>query len=441
MNILAPRGSAKSTIGTLAYPLREALHGKEPYIWIISDTRSQAYTHLDNIKNELTENGKIRETYPEAFGKGPVWRSGGIMLRNGTVIEAYGTGQRLRGRRHREHRPSLIICDDLQNDGHIISATVREHSGSWFHGSVMKAGNNKTNVLNLATALHREAIGFELTERPGWISRTFRAIEHWPDNMPLWEEWESLYSQTSDHNAAQKAARFYNEHQTELHAGAVLLWPELEDLLTLMKMRAESGRTAFEREKQNSPVNPEHCEWPETYFDGPIWYEKLPDNIVVKTMTLDPSKGTDASRGDYSAYIMLALDSDGIYYADADLARRPIAEIVEAGVGLYRRFQPDVFGVEVNQFQHLMCDDFERAFRENGLPHVVPYPMENRLNKILRIRRLGPVLAGRRIRFKSHSPMTKLLIEQLKTFPAAGHDDGPDALEMAVRLIEMLLNK
>src|SRR5262245_50087732 len=34
LNALGPRGSAKSTLGTLAYVLRSSLEGREPYIWI-----------------------------------------------------------------------------------------------------------------------------------------------------------------------------------------------------------------------------------------------------------------------------------------------------------------------------------------------------------------------------------------------------------------------
>src|SRR5690554_251326 len=45
INLLGPRGGAKSTIGTLACPLRAALEGVEPYIWIVSDTRHQAQLH------------------------------------------------------------------------------------------------------------------------------------------------------------------------------------------------------------------------------------------------------------------------------------------------------------------------------------------------------------------------------------------------------------
>ena len=56
INVIGPRGGAKSTIGTLCYVLRVAIEGAEPYIWIVSDTKHQAQTHLENVKIELEEN-------------------------------------------------------------------------------------------------------------------------------------------------------------------------------------------------------------------------------------------------------------------------------------------------------------------------------------------------------------------------------------------------
>src|SRR5690606_40149894 len=61
--------------------------------------------------------------------------------------------------------------------------------------------------------------------------------------------------------------------------GAVLLWPAEENLYALMCMRVESGRAAFEREKQGSPISPELCEWPETYFDESVWFDEWPTNM------------------------------------------------------------------------------------------------------------------------------------------------------------------
>ncbi len=439
LNVLGPRGGAKSTLGTLAFPLRMAIEGREPYVWIVSDTKHQAVAHLENLKAELTDNRRLAEEYPQAVGKGPVWRGNSIVLQNGTAIEAFGTGQRMRGRRHRAHRPTLIICDDLQNDQHIESAVQREHSRTWFHGTLLKAGTKRTNVINLATALHREALAMELTEKPGWTSRVFRAIERWPEHMSLWLEWEALYTDVANPQYKRAAWDFYQQHGPSMTAGAAVLWPEEEDLYTLMCMRAESGHTAFEREKQNSPVNPELCEWPESYFDESIWFDAWPANLRVKAMALDPSKGTDSRRGDYSALVMLGVDRQGILYVEADLARRPTPQIVADGVERYRQFQPDVFGIEANQFQDLLQGEFETEFRRQGLLGGRPWPIENRINKLVRIRRLGPHLAGRRLRFKSNSPSTRLLVEQLKEFPVADHDDGPDAAEMALRLAAEML--
>jgi predicted phage terminase large subunit-like protein len=439
INLLGPRGGAKSTIATLALPLRAALEGHEPYIWIVSDTKQQARGHLENIKAELLDNPLLAADYPAAVGRGPIWRGQMIVLRNGATIEALGTGQRIRGRRRRQHRPTLIVCDDLQNDGHVRSADQREYSRNWFHAALMKAGTPRTNVLNLATALHREALAMELHRTPGWTSRVFRSIVRWPRNISLWQEWETLYAQMSNPRRAAVAREFYYCHRPAMDAGAIVLWPEVEDLYTLMCMRVEQGHTAFEREKQNSPINPADCEWPEAYFDEAIWFDDWPDNLVVKTMALDPSKGADARRGDYSALVVVGVDRRGMIYVEADLRRRPTPEMVADGVEWFGRHRPAVFGVEANQFQELLTGEFDAEFRRQGILAARPVPIDNRVSKPVRIRRLGPFLASHRIRFKTQSPGTRLLVEQLREFPLADHDDGPDALEMALRLASELI--
>jgi predicted phage terminase large subunit-like protein len=434
INVLGPRGGAKSTIGTLCLPLRAAVEKREPYIWIVSDTKHQAAAHLENIKAELIENQHLAAEYPDAVGQGTVWRSNAIVLRNGAVIEAFGAGQRLRGRRRRQHRPTLIVCDDLQNDNHMRSVVQRDSSRSWFHSMLMKAGTARTNIVNLATALHRDALAMELHRTPGWTSRIFKSILRWPENTSLWQQWEAIYTDLARPRYRSTARKFYEQNRQAMNTGAIVLWPEEEDLYSLMCMRAEGGRTAFEREKQNSPINPDVCEWPESYFDASIWFDAWPTDLAIKTMALDPSKGNDARRGDYSAIVMLGIDRQGVLYVEADLARRPTPRIVADGTEWFRQFRPDVFGVEANQFQELLAGEFEAEFRRQGILAARPSPIENHTAKQVRIRRLGPYLSSHRLRFKANSPGTRLLVEQLEEFPVGDHDDGPDALEMALRL-------
>lgn len=436
INLVGPRGGAKSTIGTLAYVLRCALDAVEPYIWIVSDTRQQAQEHLRNLKDELIDNPELAANYPRSVGQGSVWRESMIVLRNGTMIEALGTGQRVRGRRRRAHRPTLIVCDDLQNDGHMRSATLREHTRRWFEGTLMKSGTKVTNVVNLATALHRDALAMRLSDTPGWKSRSFRAIVEWPTNSDLWRQWEDIFCDVENPNSQTLARDFYSKHRQAMDQGTEVLWPEAEDLYALMCMRVESGCTAFEREKQSSPIDPDTCEWPEEYFGPHIWFEHWPDSLTIKTIALDPSKGEDARHGDYSAIVALGIDENGVVYLEADMARRPVADMVSSAVAMADRFRPHVFGVETNQFQHLLADSLASEFREQDVVGVPIASINNTVNKRVRIRRLGSYLSMRKIRLLSHSPSTQLLVEQLRDFPAGAHDDGPDAAEMALRLAE-----
>src|SRR5258705_10557468 len=88
INLIGPRGSAKSTIATLCYVLRAAVEGWERYIWIVSDTKEQAQAHLENVKTELVDNGRLAEYYPNAVGQGRHWRANSLELRNGVVSQS-----------------------------------------------------------------------------------------------------------------------------------------------------------------------------------------------------------------------------------------------------------------------------------------------------------------------------------------------------------------
>jgi len=441
LNVLGPRGAAKSTLVTLAFVLRMAVESRQPYIWLVSDTHSQAETHLANLKTELIDNARLARDYPQAAGRGSIWRRGAIRLRNGVLIEAYGTGQSLRGRRDRTNRPTLIICDDLQNDQHVVSAAQRQKCRAWFHSALMRAGTSQTAVIQLATALHRDALAVELCRTPGWRSRVFQSVIRWPRRMDLWQQWQNIYSNVENRNATDEAREFYRRHREEMDDGAKVLWPAVEDLYALMCLRSESGPAAFAREKQNRPLSPELCEWSEDYFGPNVWFDEWPENLRLKTMALDPSKGADARTGDFSAFVLLGIGADGLLYVQADMARRPTPQIVADGVALYQQFRPDALGVEVNQFQHLLADAFEAEFLRQGIIAPRPYGIDNRVNKLVRIRRLGPYLAAGRLRFKSGCASTQQLVEQLRDFPTGDHDDGPDAAEMALRLATRLINE
>ena len=114
--------------------------------------------------------------------------------------------------------------------------------------------------------------------------------------------------------------------------------------------------------------------------------------------------------------------------------------IVEKAVELCAAFHPCAFVVETNQFQELLAVEIGKVGRSRG----VEMPMchfPNMSPKVVRIRKLTWLLAEGRIRFKRHSPGAQLLVQQLRDFPNGDHDDGPDALEMALRILYQLTSR
>ena len=99
------------------------LYGYKHYIIILSDSSEQAEGFLTDIKNELEENAALREDFGELVGG--VWKSSVALLANGTKIEAIGSGKKIRGRRHKQWRPDLIVCDDLENDENVATKEQR----------------------------------------------------------------------------------------------------------------------------------------------------------------------------------------------------------------------------------------------------------------------------------------------------------------------------
>lgn len=220
---IAPRSSGKSAIISTAYPLYGSLEGFEEYIVLTSDTGEQAKKYLGSIRDELHANRKIRKAYPWIKGKWAEDTTKAIELPNGVRIEALGTGSKLRGRRHREHRPSHIVADDPQNTMHMVSELQRTRSWDWLTKDVCNAGGPKTNIVVAGTALHQECIVCRL-ETPaygvGWKTRKYKAIMEWPARMDLWNEWERILHdpQSTPDDAMRNARLYYEQHEAEMVA-------------------------------------------------------------------------------------------------------------------------------------------------------------------------------------------------------------------------------
>ena len=335
----------------------------------------------------------------EVVGSSGVYRSAGI---GGGIT---GMGARW-----------LIIDDPLKNREEADSVAVRENVWDWYTSTLYTRQAPDARILLVMTRWHSDDLAGRLIAQmeadPGadqWEVINFPAISENPVQLP-------------DTRQPDEA-----------------LWPELFPIDDLKRMKSSIGDYQWAALYQQQPRAGGGTEWPDSYFPSSIWFNEWPANINLRTIGVDPSKGAGGKHGDYSAIIKLGRDSSGILYCEADMERRSTEVIVDQIVEHQSTFRADSIAIEANQFQELLVVQVQQKAKEAGLGLPIQ-PILNYVNKEVRIRRLGPYLGQGLIRFKANSVATRLLVDQLKDFPVASHDDGPDALEMALRVMVELHN-
>lgn len=426
----APRGNAKSTLSSLILPLWCLLFSKRLFIIIISDTTGQADEFLEFIKAELEINERLAEDFPQIVTEGPRWKVGQILTRNGIQLRCFGKGKRMRGIRHGSRRPDLVLCDDLEDDESVDSPEQRSKQEKWFFRALMKIGARDTVFIVIGTILHYDSLLAKLLNRPGWSGEKFKAVITWSVS-PLWQEWEFIY--TGDE---KEADRFFAKFRDDMLKETEVLWPEVEDYYYLMKMRVSDGPAFFDSEKQNEPINPDDCLFQGSWI---VIMEEAEERAAVKGdgyqyyAAVDPSMGKKSRKADPSAIVIAAVGKGGhIDIVEADIRKRHPDAIMEDLFNLFTVYPFIRLGIEEVQFQEL----FKDQVLKEGMKRGIYLPVEGvrpHIDKTLRISKLQPQIKNGVIRFRRNQTT---LIDQLRYFPKADHDDGPDALEMVFSLIQ-----
>lgn len=455
--IAAPRDFGKSTMITLIYILYCICYAEERFVVIISNTASQAMKILENVKKELTENTRLKEDFPEICEvdqkpKPPRWTRMDIITRNNVEVLALGSEQQIRGRRHGSHRPTLVIADDLEDAENTFSEETNEKRKEWFSKSVLKVGSEGTNFLIIGNLHHPRSMLAEYVA-PGlnisWTKRTYKALVTDPTNSALWEKWKNIYQGKERFNGSsglEAGREFYKANEAAMDEGAELIWPERWSLIDLMESK-ENDEISFISEMQNSPMDISSMTFkPEEfhYWDKRYPYpEDLLRDLGVDAEfygACDPSLGRDTAKGDYSAIIVLARKkrngllrdkgNEPLYVLEADIGLRVPNKIIEDILYYQRRYGFVKFGIETNQFQELFAANLENEARLQG-DYLPLERINNKTNKIIRIQSIQPWIKNGTIRFCS---LHRQLLDECRYFPKGRHDDGLDALEMAVRV-------
>ena len=341
--IEAPRGHAKSTTFTFKDSIHAAVYAYKHYEIILSDSSEQAEGFLTDIKTEMEENAALREDFGTLQGR--VWKSSVILLANGVKIEAIGSGKKIRGRRHKQWRPDLIVCDDLENDENVNTPDQRKKLRDWFYKAVSKAGDTYTDIVYIGTLLHFDALLANVARNPSYKSVRYQGVIQFATHTELWDAWEALYTDLGNENRQEEARAYFEANRAEMLEGTRVLWEEKLSYYDLMVIRVSEGEASFNSEIQNDPIDPENCTFQEEWFD--FWDDEgkaQPDFSDPRYLFFganDPSLGKN-KKSDTSSIFAVAKDTRTgyLYVLVADIAKRKPDQIIEDAPPSIRKVDP-----------------------------------------------------------------------------------------------------
>ncbi len=207
--IVAFRGSAKSTLITTSYVLWSILGiQQKKFIVLCGQTEQKARQYLMNIKNELLHNELLKKDLgpfeEEKNGLGNVTAL--IIKKLNVRIMTTSTGQSIRGMRHNQHRPDLIILDDIEDIESVKNREGRNKTFNWLTGEVIPAGSKNTRIIAVGNLLHEDSLLKRLQKKieSGEMKSMQGVYREYPivneKGIPL---WLGKYP-TSEHIEAEK---------------------------------------------------------------------------------------------------------------------------------------------------------------------------------------------------------------------------------------------
>lgn len=302
----------------------------------------------------------------------------------------------------------LIIDDPVKNAEEALSPTIRAKHWDWWNSTAKTRREPGCVTIVMATRWHEDDLTGRMIKSAEAGELTVRRL-----SLPAIAEADDALGREPGEP----------------------LWPDRFSLDDLEQIRRSTDLYWWLAMYQQRPSRHGRAEWPDEYFDN-LLTDEWPDRAESCVIAVDPSKGRQAEmkRGDYSAIVSASL-ARGVVWVDASIARRPPSKIVGDVIDFSLQYRPDHVGVESNAFQELLADEIDRQVRERGLAPLPVALIQNATNKELRISRIGPYLDRRHLKIRN-TPGGRLLVEQLREFPLGDHDDGPDGLEMALRLLQ-----
>jgi hypothetical protein len=399
----APREHAKSTFFSFGVPIRNICLKLRWFQLIISDTNDQATGFTLPIRLELEENPRIRHDFGDLTGK--TWKKSDFTTSNGVRTLARGRGEKVRGLKNRQHRPDFAVVDDFENDENVENPELVKKGMRWLKRAVIGSMGAGYTFLMIGNLFHPKSVLAQFIaekDEDGKPLHVSRVYDCWidfgkPTQRPLWPA----------------------------------LWPAER----LIKKQKTIGTVDFNAEMRNL-TGAENSPFPEKWFR---YYERshierLP--LWVATFVDPSAKSGEAN--DYKAIVTVGLHREEMifYCLHAWIRHASPGEMFDAS---YR--QVDEYGGQIGIEDNMLEDFLHEAIQSYAkkVGRYLPWmPMHHASSKESRIiGTLSYLVEYGKLQFEKGHSDQDLLVEQLIYLLNKNvNDDGPDALEGGVRMLQ-----
>lgn len=412
--VAAPRGMGKTALAHLEV-MYGILFGGYTFITYITNSADSAILQCENIKWELRTNPFVKKLWGDistniddpdvdvsfstkawvAFGK--------------TLVLPRGMGQQMRGLNYHNHRPELIVIDDLEKREEIHNPEIRAKIHNWFSADVEKCidqyrGNYR--FLYIDTLKHEDSLLQRLLDSPDWYSlRLELCDDNGNTNIPELFSTEECIEEIERHR-----------RNGELH----IFLMEYRNLIT------------------NSEIASFKQEYFQYYEDVDLQGKRLEHFVIV-----DPAKTAELHNAE-SAIVGISVDFDThrMYIRDIVNGHMQPDELYEETFAMRRRLGAKIIGVEVTGIEEFIRQPFVNEMSRRGPRDFAEFVWlkarggsDGEKGKHLRIRALVPYY---RQGFVVHNRAACTALEtQLLSFPRGKRIDVADATAYIVELLSI----
>lgn len=327
LNIVSPRGTAKTTTCDLALSLWLICYEKSKFILLGAKKDTDASQFIDSIKKTLLDTDYIIEEFGTLIDtKKYKVNANEIEFTNDTYIRAVSSASSIRGANWKGIRPTTVIRDDFQDFADCITDEATERKYDKWCKEVEKVGDTAvfrrgkkvkkaTKIISIGTVLHRNCLISRLSRNNDYHTMIKRAVVLPADtsidevmNNKYWLECKNIYfSRKKD--SRELARAYYEENKDNMKYP--LLWEEKWDFFTDVAIPYWENRQAFMSEMMNNAE-----------LIGEKWFkqvttettEEIESHTFTKTMLCVDPASTNTRNSDYTAILIGSKSEEGFYY-------------------------------------------------------------------------------------------------------------------------------